>query len=469
MSEKTISAEVKEQLDLLTKLIHDEREANEKRLAELEQLKSVKPETEAEIKRIEAAIETARDAIEKQLKAELKLISDAVDEHGRAIGRLTVGGGGDSGERREELRTNARLFLAAKTGKPLEQVKDADVEAYQRYRRAFNSFLRRGGTDGELLTPEIRADLAVGSDADGGFWVPTEMSNRVMTRVFESSDIRGLATVETTTADALELPIDVDEAESGGWVSEKQTRSDTGTPKIGIQKIEIHEQFAQPKATQRLLDDATRDVEAWLAGKIADKLARVENQAFVIGDGVGRPRGFLNYGASASTQSDAARDWGKLQYVLSGSISGFPLVTAGDATYNDADPLLVLISTLKPVYRSNARFLMNRTTEAVIRKLKDADGRYLVGLGDIRDAAVGFLLFGYPIATAEDMPAIGSDSFAIAFGDFRAGYTIVDRQGIRVLRDPYTQKPFVKFYTTKRVGGDVTDFDAIKLMKFATS
>src|SRR5581483_7547332 len=215
MSEKTISAEVKEQLDLLTKLIHDEREANEKRLAELEQLKSVKPETEAEIKRIEAAIETARDAIEKQLKAELKLISDAVDEHGRAIGRLTVGGGGDSGERREELRTNARLFLAAKTGKPLEQVKDADVEAYQRYRRAFNSFLRRGGTDGELLTPEIRADLAVGSDADGGFWVPTEMSNRVMTRVFESSDIRGLATVETTTADALELPIDVDEAESG--------------------------------------------------------------------------------------------------------------------------------------------------------------------------------------------------------------------------------------------------------------
>jgi len=315
---------------------------------------------------------------------------------------------------------------------------------------------------------EVQAALRGGSDADGGFWVPADMADRVQSRLFDTSDIRPIATVETTTSDVWELPIDTDEAASGGWVSEQATRSETDTPRLGIQKIEVHEQFAQPQATQRILDDATRDVEAWLAGKIADKLSRTENTAFVTGNGVGRPRGIFSYGTDAVTTDDATRNWGVLQYVPSGAAGGFPTVS-GVAGASDPDALITMISKLKSVYRANARWLMNRASEATVRKLKDGQGRYLVGMGDLRDGAVGFNLLGFPIHTAEDVADMASDSFSIALGDFAASYTIVDRVGLTVLRDPYTAKPFVKFYTVKRVGADVTDFDGIKLLKMATS
>ena len=270
----------------------------------------------------------------------------------------------------------------------------------------------------------------------------------------------------TIGTDKLVIPLDVEEAASGGWVGEKASRADTNTPGVGEQTIEVFEQYAQPKATQRLLDDAEVDIEAWLAGKIADILTRTENTAFVSGNGVNKPKGFLGYASAAVTTADASRDWGKLQYIATGAAGAFASPNAS-ASRLPADVLIDLIQATKPLYRANGRFAMNRATAGAVRKLKDGDNNYLWQPSIV--AGQPDQLLGYPVSELEDMPDIASNTFSIAFGDFRRGYQVIDRQGIRVLRDPYTEKPFVKFYTTKRVGGDVTDFDAIKLLKFGTS
>lgn len=466
-----VTGDVPELMKQLKTTFAEFKTANDERLDALEKGKA-DVVAEEKVDKINASISDIQAKIEDALKRTddaMQKTEEAragADEAMKAIGRLSVGGAGSSTEEIDALRANATAFYAAKTGKPIDEITDVDVEQYQNYRSAYSMFVRRGGADGERLPQDVMASLSSGSDADGGFWVPTEMASRIQTRLFETSDIRQIATVESTTADMWELPIDVNEAASGGWVSEKATRSETDTPRSGIQKIEIHEQFAEPKATQRVLDDATRNVEQWLGTKIADKFSRVENTAFVLGTGAGQPRGIFSYGADSVTTDDASRDWGKLQHVVSGAAGDFP-AQSGIPGAKDPDALLTMISKLKPFYRNNARWLMSRATEAVIRKMKDGDGRYLVGMGDLRDAATGFMLLGFPVATAEDVPALAGDAYSIAFGDFSAGYTIVDRQGIRTLRDPYTGKPFVKFYSTKRVGADVTDFDAIKLMKMA--
>jgi HK97 family phage major capsid protein len=459
------SPDVKPVIDELQKAFSDFQAANDDRIAALEKGRDDAITNET-VDKINGHVTVLQEKLDDALK-QASAATAGADEALKVAQRLAVGGNPDAAKSLQDLQANARSFAAVRLGKPIDDIREVDVEQYQTYCAAFRSFIRRGGADGELLPGEVRADLMSGSDAEGGFWVPTEMASRVQTRLFETSDIRNIATVESTTADSWELPIDVDEAESGGWVSERETRNDTDNPRTGIQKIETHEQYAQPRATQRILDDATRDVEGWLAGKIGDKLSRTENTAFVSGTGSGQPRGIFSYGAASLVTDDSSRAWGVLQHIISGSATGFPTVSG--STASDPDALITMISKLKPFYRGAARWLMNRATEAAIRKLKDADGRYLVGMGDIRDGVVGFNLFGYQMSTAEDVADIASDAFAIAFGDFGAGYTIIDRQGLRVLRDPYTSKPFVKFYTTKRVGGDVTDFDAIKLMKFAAS
>lgn len=440
-------------LDKINAAIVAEREANDERLKQIEKGGVAHPETLAKIGNIEADIAKLRTGLDESLKA---------------MARLSVGGAGTDDKDAIKLKGNARLWLAAKNGGRAPQESEIDVGRYQAYCNAFPHYIRAGGQLGETLPAGIRAELSVGSESDGGFLAPTEMSSRIIRRLFETSDMRSIATVMSITADAVEFPVDHDEAASGGFVTEKATRTETGTPKVGIQKIEVHEQYAEPHATQKILDDAAIDVEAWLAGKISDIMTRTENARFVTGTGAGAPRGFLDYGSAAVTTDDASRAWGVLQYVATGTSAGFG-TDATVTTADDPDCLITIISKLKPAYRRNARWTMNRGTEATVRKLKDANGRYFVGMGDIKDGVVSFPLFGFPIHTMEDMPAIASDTFSIAFGDFRAGYTIVDRQGIRVLRDPFTSKPFVKFYTTKRVGGDVTDFDAIKLLKFGTS
>jgi HK97 family phage major capsid protein len=446
----TLAAELK-------KTVEDFKAANDERVSALEKGKA-DVLTEEKVDRINTAVNDAQTKLDDAVKA----VNARIDVVESAANRIKAGGDGNKDA--IDVRADAAAFLAGKAGMPEVNVGDSDVEAYANYAKAFaKTFLRRGDRDNA-----VQAAMSVGSDPDGGYWVPTQMVNDIKTRIFETSPVRQVAGAITITTDSVTFPVDVNDATSGGWVGETAAPTDTATQKVGEQVIYVREQYAQPKVTQKLLDMATVPVEAWLNGKIADKLSRVENTAFVSGTGVNQPRGFLDYKTGAVTTDDSSRAWGILQYVPSGAAGGFP-DASGIAGASDPDAFLTLISKLKPAYRAGAIFAMNRATEAAIRKLKDADGRYLVGMGDLRDSATGFSLLGYPIVTMEDMPDLASDSYSVAFGDFGTGYQIVDGRGIRVLRDPYTDKPYVKFYTTKWTGGDVVNFDALKLMKFATS
>ena len=316
--------------------------------------------------------------------------------------------------------------------------------------KAFRTLLR-SGDDMELKA------LSVGSDPEGGYWVPREVSDQMVKTVFETTPMRQLANIIETSTDALEMIVDKNEAVAN-WVGETESRAETATPDIARVRIPVHELHAQPKATQKLLDDASINVEQWLSEKVAAKFARTEATAFVSGNGVAQPRGFLDY-PTASTGDDT-RSWGTLQYVASGAAGAFASSDPGDVLFD-------LIAALKPAYRPGAAWLMNTATASTIRKFKTADGAYIWQTG--LQAGQPATLLGFPVMESEDMSDVAADSLSIAFGNWRQGYQIVDRTGIRVLRDPFTAKPFTLFDTTKRVGGDVVNFEAIKLLKMAAS
>lgn len=358
-------------------------------------------------------------------------------------------------------------------------------------RKAFRTWMSKGDKDSSLsdaimqvfekhpeiktqymdLHPETKA-LAVQDDTSGGYMVHADLNGRIIKRLFETSPIRSYAAVATISTDALEGPRDFDQG-TATWVAEEGARGDTATPKIGMWRIPTHELYAMPAATQKLLDDAAWDPETWLSAKIADKFARTENAAFVNGTGVGQPKGFLQEvlisdAANASASYDNYIQDSKIGYIPSGVAGAFPLnpAAAGDGAVGN--PLIDLVYALKTQYRDmpGTAFGMHRTTYAAVRKLRDLFGNYLWQPGFNGQPAT---LFGYPIAEFNDMPILAANSLSIAFANWREAYQIVDRIGIRVLRDPYTSKPFIKFYTTKRTGGATLNFEAIKLMKFAAS
>ncbi len=312
------------------------------------------------------------------------------------------------------------------------------------YSKAFRNYLRKR-MDAGLEQLSTKA-LSVGSDPDGGYLVTPTMSQTIVKAVFETSPMRQLASVETISSDALELIDDHDQA-SAGWTSETGSISESNTPQIAKRNIATHELYAQPKATQKLVDDSAIDIEAWLSGKIADIFAQKENTSFISGSGSGQPRGILTYTAGTS--------WNQIQQVNSG--------TSAQVT---SDGIINLFYALKDAYTRNASFLMNRTTVQAVRLLKEATtNQYLWQPG--LAAGAPDTLMGVPVLMAADMPVAAANSLSVAVGDFKAAYQIVDRLGVRILRDPFTEKPFVKFYATKRVGGDVINFDAIKLMKLS--
>ncbi len=313
------------------------------------------------------------------------------------------------------------------------------------HKAAFCGYLRKG-VEENLPHLEKKA-LSVSSDPDGGYLVSSQVSESIVKTVFETSPMRHLANIETISSDSLEIIEDKDEA-GAGWTSETGSVSETDSPEIGKKVIAVHELYAQPKATQKLIDDASVDIEAWLASKVADVFARKENTAFISGDGVGKPRGILTYTAGTS--------WGEIEQISSGS--------SGNVT---ADKLIELFYALKEEYAVHASFLMNRSTVQQARLLKESTtDQYLWQPG--LAAGAPDTLMGVPVMQAADMPTPAGNSLSVAVGDFRRAYTIVDRSGVRVLRDPFTEKPFVKFYSTKRVGGDVVNFEAIKLLKLAS-
>lgn len=428
-----------------------------------EEFKAANDERLEKIEKGQGEDPVVRERVEK-LNDEIGDLQAKLDDTVKSIGRLTAGGGGSGSEDDQKVANDARRFFTLANDGAIPA--QPDVEEYLAFSKAMNTYIRRGG---DAIKPDVRAALSVGADPEGGFWIQPDRTDQIVTRMFETSPMRDVANIETIGTDTFEYPLDTNDATSGGWVAEKATRSETSTPDVGVGKIFVHEQYAEPRATQKILDDMQFDIEGWLVRKTSDKLVRTENQAFVTGNGVSKPRGFISYGADAATTDDASRGWGVLQYVPVGAAGAFPVISGGAADgSSDPDALITLIHKLKPAYRMNARWMMNRATVGEVRKLKDANGQYLWSMGNIQ-AGQPQQLLGYPITEAEDMADITSDSFSIAFGDFRSGYTIVDRLGLRLLRDPFTTKGFVKFYITKRVGGDVVDFDAIKLLKFATS
>ncbi len=332
---------------------------------------------------------------------------------------------------------------------------EVSVDAYAQYKSAFYSLVRHG--DIERLSADERKALSAGSDPDGGYLLPTPTVGRMVKKVYEQSTMRQLANVQTISTDALEGIVDNDEADAG-WVSEMGARNDTDTPQVGKYRIEAHEMYAQPKVTQKLIDDAATDVEAWLADKVADKFARVEGNAFWNGNGVGQPRGLAAYATAAT--GDGSRAWGTFEHVLTGA--------NGDFHTTKLDPIQDLQGAFKDQYLQNAQFVMRREVRTKMRKLKEATSdRYLWEPSN--QAGQPDRLNGYPVRIDQYMPSLTTGSLSLAFGDFREAYTIVDRIGVRTLRDPYTAKPYIRFYSTKRTGAGAVNTEAVKFLKFAAA
>ena len=318
--------------------------------------------------------------------------------------------------------------------------------------KAFNAYLRSGDDDA-LRGLELEGkSLSTAVNSDGGYLVDPQTVEQIQSVLRSTASLRAVASVVNVEATTYDVLIDHTEVGSG-WATEAGAVSETDTPLIDRISIPLHELSALPKASQRLLDDSAFDVEGWLAGRIADKFARAEAAAFVSGDGIDKPTGFLTH----SKVDDASWAWGDLGYVATGF----------DAAIGNGDAIIDLVYALGAEYRANAAFVMNSKTAGLLRKLKDNDGRFL--WSDGLSAGEPARLLGYPVVIAEDMPDVSAGSYAVAFGDFAAGYTIAERPDLRILRDPFSAKPHVLFYANKRVGGDVSDFAAIKLLKFAVS
>jgi HK97 family phage major capsid protein len=318
--------------------------------------------------------------------------------------------------------------------------------------QAFDAYVRKGDA-GRL---EVKEDkLSVGTDTEGGYLVPEETERRIDSLLAEVSPIRRIATVRQIAGQSFRMPVSRNGFASG-WAAETGARTQTNTADLSLVEFPAMELYAMPAATLSLLDDALIDVEQWVADEVQHAFAAQEGAAFVSGDGTNKPKGFLDY----TKVADGSWTWDKIGFVLSGGAGAF-------ASSDPVDALIDLAYAPKQVYRQNGSWVMNRATEAAVRKLKDGDDNYIWQPAVAAGQAA--TLLGYPVVEAEDMPDIAAGSFAIAFGDFKRGYLIADRQGIRILRDPYSNKPYVMFYTTKRVGGGVQNFEAIKLLKFAAS
>jgi len=315
----------------------------------------------------------------------------------------------------------------------------------------------RAAWEGYLKSGRLSIELKSGiSSASGsGVLAPTETETYIERRLAQASPFRSLATVRSIGSGTFRKPVST-VASVSGWVAETDSRPQTDPATLSLLSFASGELYASPSATQDILDDAFINLDDWLASEIEDVFAAQEQAAFVNGDGGNKPKGLLNYTVAA----DATAAWGQIGYIASGAAGDFSASAPVDA-------LIDLIYAPKAQYRPNAHFLMNRRTAAKIRKFKDAEGHYI--WQPAQAAGQLPLLLGYPVQEIEDMPDVGANATPVAFGDFARGYLIVDRAGISVLRDPYSAKPYVLFYTTRRVGGGVQNFDAIKVLKMAAS
>lgn len=327
---------------------------------------------------------------------------------------------------------------------PLDGVKSVENFAF------VDRFLRRG------IDTDLEAKSADNSSGGaGGYAIPRDIDEQIDRTLVALSPIRAIANVVKVGSSNYRKLITTGGAPSG-WVGFEASRAETATPTFTEVVPASGDLYANPAASQHMLDDAMFDVEAWLSNEIAVEFARAEGAAFIKGTGVNQPLGFLNSPNAAT--ADAARPMGTLQTISTGVAGGFPAT-------NPADKLVDLIQSLRQPYRQGAVFVMNSATAATIRKFKTADGAFIWQPG--LTAGQPSTLLGYPVIEAEDMPDVSANSLSVAFGNFKAGYIIAERGETSILRDPYTKKPYVYFYATKRVGGQVVNSEAIKLLKFA--
>jgi HK97 family phage major capsid protein len=321
------------------------------------------------------------------------------------------------------------------------------------HKAAFDAYVRTGEAGG-LRALEVKA-MSIGSNADGGYLVPPEIEATIGQRLTAISPIRGIAGQRTISSNIYKKPF-MTAGPAVGWVGETDARTQTASPTLDELSFPAMELYAMPAATANLLEDSAVNIDQWIAQEVEQVFAAQEGTAFVTGDGNNKPKGFLSYTAV----DNGSWSWGNIGYVASGAAGAF-------AGSNPSDALIDLVYAVKAGYRQNGMFVMNRKTQSALRKFKDTTGQYLWQPPAIAGGKASLMTF--PVIEAEDMPDIAANSLSIAFGDLNRGYLVVDRAGVSVLRDPYTAKPYVLFYTTKRVGGGVQDFDAIKVMKFAAS
>lgn len=403
---KTFSSE--SVLDEMHRIFGAFRETNDERLAQIERRLAADVVTEEKLTRIDAALDETRRRMDRVL----------VEKSRPPL----------AGETREEPNN-------------------------REHKAAFRAYMRTGEAAG-LKGIEEKA-LSAGSGPDGGYLVPLPAEREILRRMANVSPIRAIASVREISTGTFKKAFSPT-GPASGWVGETDARPQTNSPQLADLTFPAMELYAMPAATQTLLDDSVVDIEQWIADEVNTVFAEQEGAAFVNGNGTAKPTGLLAYPKATA----AAWSWGKTAYLPTGVAGGF-------AAANPSDILVDLIYALRAGYRQNARFLMNRRTQAQIRKFKASTGEYLWAPPASLGASA--TLMNFPIVEAEDMPDIAADSFSLAFADFARCYLIVDRVGIRVLRDPYSAKPYVLFYTTKRVGGGIQDFDAIKLLKFGTA
>lgn len=363
------------------------------------------------------------------IKAEKGKLSDQVDKINEKLGDL------------DKLKDELEKELKAAKRPGATQGKEADE-----HKTAFYQFMRKGTEDG--LSELERKAVQTTTNQDGGYAVPEELDQTLLELLKDESPMRAVCSQLTVGTPDYKKLVNLGGAGSG-WVGETDPRPTTGTPTLAQIQAYMGEIYANPQATQASLDDVFFDVENWISTEVAQKFAEKEGQAFLLGDGDKKPKGILSYGLAATVDKD--REFGTLQKVLSG--------TAGNFT---GDNLIDLIYATKKGYRNGAVFMMTNLTQAKARKFKDNDGNYLWQPG--LQLGQPSTLLGYGIEENEDMPEVAADSNAVLFGNFKRGYLIVDRMGTRVLRDPYTNKPYVSFYTTKRTGGMLLDSNAIKVL-----
>ncbi|RYE11189.1 MAG: phage major capsid protein [Hyphomicrobiales bacterium] len=349
-------------------------------------------------------------------------------------------------ERLNSALDNAKAAIdRANVERARPRLDGARADAGDEYKEAFAAYVKRG---------EEKA-LRTGSNPDGGYLVPSETDEEISKLMAALSPIRAIASVRQVSTSVYKKPVTTT-GPAVGWVAETAARPETNSQIIDALSFPTAELYAMPAATTAFLDDAAVDVGQWIAEEVNAAFAQQEGIAFVSGNGTNKPKGFL----AETTVAESAWEWGKLGYVATGTSGALP-------ASNGSDVLVDLVYALKAGYRQNASWVMNRKTQGVLRKLKDSGGNYLWQPAATADGKA--TLMGFDLVEAEAMPDVAAASLSIAFGDFKRGYLVVDRQGVNVLRDPYSAKPYVLFYTTKRVGGGVQNYDAIKLLKFAAS